>query len=678
MKWKIATLTLIVILVPFSYGFSEEVTVEGEVGVEGGYAGVTAGEGGKAKFTEYRDLRQGASVFGRARLNLDTDKYFLNFNAGDFSYDTQYYTIEGGMWGKFKADLFYDEIPYNITFGARTPFLGAGSDTLTGTPNINFPAWNTFDYSVLRHQYGGGLKVDIIRPFFLDVSFSREKRDGIKPTGAAETNPGGIAFELPEPVEYATNNLNVAAGYSRKPLFLSLNYFYSDFSNSHSALNLPPNFDAPNAFSLPPDNTYNKGAFKGAVNLPFNSKLSTNIGISRGRSDTTVLSLIGSAYEGKVQTQNYDAALTSNPIRFLDAKVYYKYYKRHNESDDPTGAVNVFLDYKISTCGGELGLRLPERLYLSGGYKYVKTKRTKQGETDPEEILPYDTDNIYYVDLRWTGLDFLSARVGYEKFDRDANYRTVDSEVNPAKRYYYASQNRDTVKATLDIFPLENLNVGLEYRYRNTDYSDTIFGLRSDKRHEVEASADYTIGKIAKIYGYGDYGWIKFDQLQNKIPDLPFSPSAGVWDAKQKDRSWGYGIGTEVFIIPKKLTLVFQHDFLRSNGSVDFTLDPVLFTFPDIGLVGANNNIIDIGQWDDYTLYCFKIKAVYNFTKSLAASLGYVFERFRYSDAQLNDYQFVNPPGGPVPGSNNAYLTGAYKDQSYKAHLVFGGMSYKF
>jgi MtrB/PioB family decaheme-associated outer membrane protein len=678
MKANIIVLALIIGLIPFSSAFSQDKTIEGEVSLEGILADVDGKEGGRAKFTEYRDLREDGGVYGRARLKLDTDKYFLNFNAGDFGYDTQYYTIDGGMWGKFKGDLFYDEIPYNITFDARTPFLGAGHDTLVGVPNTNVPTWDTFDYSVLRHQYGGGLKVDIIRPFFFDASFSREERDGIKPAGAAETTPGGIGFELPEPVQYVTNNLHVGAGYSKKPLLLSLNYFYSDFNNSESRLNLPLNFNAPTAFSLPPDNTYHKGNFKGAVNLPFNSKFSTNIGLSWGKSDTSVLSLIGSDYEGKVETQNYDFALTSNPVRFLDAKVYYKYYMRHNQSDDPTGIVDIFLDYKISTYGGELGFRLPEQLYLTGGYKYVKTKRNKQGETDPEEILPFDTDNVYFAELRWTGLDFLSPRIGYERFDRDANYRTVESEGNPAKRYYYASQKRDTVKAMLDIFPLENLNFGLEYRYRNIDYSDTVFGLRSDKRHEVEASADYTIGKIAKVYGYGDYGWIKFDQLQYKIPLLPFSPSEGGWDAKQKDRSWGYGIGTEVYVIPKKLTLVFQHDYLKSNGSVDFTLAPVLFTFPDIVPAGANNSNIDISRWDDYTLYCFKIKAVYNFTKSFAASLGYAFERFKYSDAQLNNYQFVNPPGGPVAGTNGAYLTGAYKDQSYKANLVFGGVTYRF
>jgi MtrB/PioB family decaheme-associated outer membrane protein len=672
MKAKTIIIALMICVVPFSSALSEDKAIEGEIGITGVWIGVRGDEGGKAKFTEYRDLREDGAVFGRARLNLDTDKYFLNFNVGDFAYDTQYYTVDGGMWGKFKFDLFYDEIPHNIAFDARTPFLGAGHDLLVGAPNPNFPLWNTFDYSILRHQYGGGFKLDVIRPFFLDVSFERENREGIKPTGAAETTPGGRAFELPEPVDYVTNNLKVSAGYSKKPLFLSFNYIHSDFNNSNTLLTLPPNFVAPNAFSLPPDNTYDKGSFKGAVSLPFNSRFSTNLGFARGRSETSVVGLIGSGYTGKVDNVNYDFTLTSNPVRFLDVKAYYKYYKRFNKSDDPTGVADIFLNYKISTYGGELGFRLPAQLYLSGGYKYVDTHRNKKGEDDPLEILPNNLDNIFYADLKWSGIDFLEARVGYEKLDRHTHYQTFPSHIDPAKRFSYAEQNRDTIKAILDIFPLENLNFGIEYRYKNTDYSDTIFGLRNDKRHEVDISADYKIGKIAKMYGYGDYGWIKFDQQQRKLPALPFSPSEGNWGAEQKDRSWGYGIGAEVYIIPKKLTLIFQHDYLKSNGNVDFTIDPALFVASN-GLAGANNNSVDIGRWDDYVLYCFKIKAVYNFTKSIAAMVGYAYERFWYSDAQLNNYLFA-----PAGGTNAAFLTGAYKDQTYRANVVFGGVSYKF
>ncbi len=675
MKAKITILTLILSLMALSDAFPQDKTIEGEISLEGVWVDVDAKEGGKAKFTEYRDLEEDGAAYGRAKLKFDTDKYFLNFNAGDFVYDTQYYEIDSGMWGKFKLDLFYNEIPHNLTFDARTPFSGAGSDTLTGVlPNTDVTTWNTFDYSLERRQYGGGFQINMIKPFFFDASFQREEREGIKPTGVSQVSEGQpqIAFELPEPVEYVTNNLKVEGGYSQKPLFLALSYFYSHFNNSNTGLNLPQNsppnnFETPSVFSLSPDNTYHKGAFKGAVNLPYNSKFSTNIGFSKGKSDTSILSLIDSDFKGKVDTRNYDFALTSSPIRFLDAKVYYKDYKRDNDSDDPLEEVDIFLSYRISTLGGELGFRLPAQLYLSGGYEYVKTKRNKEGEEDPEEILPFDKDNVYHVDLRWTGLDFLSARVGYERFDRDADYRTAESEENPAKRYFYASQDKNTYKAAVDIFPLENLNFGLEYRHKSIDYTDTIFGLRDQKNHEFETSVDYMIGKIAKLYGYGDLGWIKFNQRQFDNSGLP-------WEADQKDRTWGYGVGTEVYVIPQKLTLLFQHDYLKSNGSVDYTfLDSGLFSAGGLGGTGANNENIDIGRWDDYIFYCFKIKTVYHFTKSLLASLGYAYERFKYSDAQLDGYQYV-----VVGGSNAAYLTGAYKDQSYKAHLVFGGVTYQF
>src|SRR4030042_1153676 len=136
------------------------------------------------------------------------------------------------------------------------------------------------------------------------------------------------------------------------------------------------------AVLLPPDNTYYKGAFKGAVSLPYNSKFSTNIGLSKGKSDTSILSLISSDYEGRVDTKSYDFVFSSNPVRFVDTKLYYKFYKRNNKSEDSLGVAELFFDYEKSTYGLDLGLRLPAQFYLSSGYKYVKTKRDEEGQTN--------------------------------------------------------------------------------------------------------------------------------------------------------------------------------------------------------------------------------------------------------------------------------------------------------
>ncbi len=669
MKAKMILFALIISLVPFFNALSQEKTIEGEISATGKYVNVKGEGGGEAKFTEYRDLQENGGLYGRARLKYDTEKNFLNLDAGDFGYDTQYYRIDGGIWGKFKLDLFYNEIPHHLTFDARTTFSGAGSDTLTGTPSTNISSWDSFDYSIERRQYGGGLQINMIKPFFFDASFQREERDGIKPTGAAQTSPSGLVFELPEPVNYITNNLIVEGGYAKNPLFLSFNYVLSEFNNGDTVLNLPSNFNAPRAFSLPPDNTYYKGAFKGAVNLPYNSKFSTNLGLSRGRSDTSVLSLISSDYEGRVDTKNYDLVLSSNPVRFLDTKLYYKFYKWNNESEDSRGVVVNFLDYEKNTFGMDLGLRLPAQFYLSGGYKYLKTKRENKGETDTALILPHNKDNVYSVDLRWSGLDFMALKVGYEKLDRNAEYRTSQSEARTAKIFSYAAQDRDTYKASLDIFPLENLNFGFEFQHKDTDYTETTYGLTSDKRNELNISADYMIGNRAKFYGYSDYETIKFVQMTARN----LSGADRTTEIKQDDKSYGYGLGTEVYVIPQKLTFIFQHDYLKSNGNVDFTFNDSLL-FADAGVSGANNDIIDIARWDDYTRYSFKFKTIYNFTKSLIASVGYGYERFKYNDAQSNGYNLA--PTGAV--SNSGYLTGAYKDRSYGAHLIFAGLTYKF
>ncbi|HUL38364.1 MAG TPA: MtrB/PioB family outer membrane beta-barrel protein, partial [Thermodesulfobacteriota bacterium] len=409
----------------------------------------------KAKFTEYRDLEENDGFYGRARLKLDTDKFFFNLNAGDFGYNTQYHIVDGGMWGKFKFDAFYDQIPHNLTFDARTFFLGAGHYSLTGVPNTNVNTWKSFDYSVDRKQYGGGFKVDLMKPFFFNVSFQRENRDGIKPAGIAPSDFTDSSLELPEPIHYTTNNLKAEAGYGKKPLFVSLGFIYSNFNNDHNNLTFTHPFDPSltDTLTLPPDNEYYKGFLKGAVQLPLNTRFNVNLGYSSARSDATLLNSFVEAgaptplilstpnFDGRIDTQNASFVLTSHPLRFLNAKIYYSYYKTESKNniifqDDGTGAVpevNKRFEYKKNSTGIDLGFKLPANFYLGGGYQYIQTDRKVKGLefVDPTTLAdelasvpPDNTDNIWSADLKWSGLDFLTARVGYQKLYRDADFES--------------------------------------------------------------------------------------------------------------------------------------------------------------------------------------------------------------------------------------------------------------
>ncbi|MEN6464375.1 MAG: MtrB/PioB family decaheme-associated outer membrane protein [Syntrophaceae bacterium] len=687
--------------------FAADPAVKGEVSATGVY---TDTSGNKAKFNEYRDLRE-FGVYGDIKLNCDSEKYFTDFNAGDFGYDTQHYNLNAGKYGDARLNLEYYEIPHNFTFDAKTPYVGAGSSNLTypgAAPAASSANWNTFDYSIKRKNYGAGFKLDAVRPFFLDVSATREERKGTYAFGAAGTTPGGIAIELPAPIDYTTDNVQFAAGYVKNPVFLSVGFFHSNFSNDNLSFNFRNPATANTAatmdtYNLPPENSFYKVDFKGGVKLPMNSKFDVSLATARAKSDRSLftsyvsdvtaaasnigvqgrtgIGLSSNTFNGKIDSNSMTAALTSKPANFIDGKIFFKYYDTQNKSDtitttDTTQTPSIFtntpFDYRKVSYGAELGFRLPARFYLNTTYSHVKTNRTRFD-------IPENQDDTYGGELRWKGSKFMAARVGYERLNRTADIAAGEGLEPFIRRFDAASKNRDLYKAAVDLFPTDRLNISLTYRYRDTDYPDTTLGLQRDRRHEFAIDADYLLGKRARLFGFADYELIRYDQFQRQLPlgattgfDPSTAPTATAfnWTAEQKDRSFGYTFGSDIFIIPDKLTLTVQHSFLKSDGSIDYTYLLGANPLP----AGRNQDNIDIANWDDYKLRCWLVKLVYSVTRAVSITAGYAYENFSYSDDQYNGYVYVPA----TTGTNGAFLTGAYSDPSYKAHIVFLSASLRF
>jgi MtrB/PioB family decaheme-associated outer membrane protein len=696
---------VILCVVPVGFLFSDEIPPEGakiemEAEVTGTYPTIS---GNKAKHNEYRDVKDGVvGAYGSLLFDYDSRKgYFLNFNALDIGYDTQSYTLEGGKWGSFRYLLYYNEIPHNITWDALTPYYGAGSDNLTyfgaGRPSTNTNTWLPFDYSTIRKDYGAGIRVDRLKPFYAEVSFSHEKKEGIKPFAAEGASGFGNAIELPEPVDYRTNQLKGELGYAKQPFFMSLQYFYSQFSNNDEVLSFrnpflttQPNVDR---FGLAPDNTYQKLSFTGNVKLPMNSKFNTNLGHSTAKSDVNILGSIWNndalqplilstpRFHGDVKTQNYDFVLTSNPVRFVEGKAFYKYYRRDNDSDtvisvneDNQVTVNQLFGYKKETFGAQLDFRLYRGLHLLTSYQYIDLDRKRYD-------IPRNEDNIYFAELRYSPMSFGVFRISYEKMLRSADVLFPDPTGSNAielyqRRYDAAAQDRDTFKTSWSITPIDPLNVDISYKYRKSNYDDTIIGLLTKESNEFAFDANYTLGKYLQLFGYFDYQKVKTNQLQRQYDSNP-NPYGGLqdgsnfnWTSKQRDSTYDYGLGMDIHVLPKKLTFRFSYDYMMANGDNDFTyLAAAALTG------GRNNENMDISNWGDYRKEYFMVKTIYQTSPSLGVTAGYVYERYKSSDAQYNGYRYtVSSPASPP----NTYLTGAYKDQEYRASIVFLGVSYTF
>ena len=688
---------------------AEERIIEGEVSITGQHLNI---EGEKAKFNEYRDIRDGFT--GDFYLRYEKDNYYTDAQGREVGRRDQSYEFSGGKWGSFRYEFGYDQIPHNFTTGARSFYTGVGGNDLTYTahpPSTNFSTWNTFDYSVDRKNFNGGIKLDMIKPFYVGASVAREERNGIYPIGSAATSPGGIALELPTPINYQTDYLRLEAGYNQKPLALQFSYLYGQFTNDNSSLNFRNPGTANTAattdsFAMPPDNDYYKFDFKGALKLPWNSKLNADLGFSRTESSraladsytsdvTAAASNIGIqgrrgitlndyVFNGKLDSRKYAFHLTSNPLYFLDGKVFYRYYKTENKSDliittDPAETPSTFdnaaelFDYTNYRCGAELGFRLPWSFYLRGGYTRNHIDRHR-------EDIPENDDDIYGIRLSWSGVEVLVVRLEYERLNRKAEFHVPPGSPaieNYIRRFDGAPKEQDSYKASVDFIPFENLTFTVGYKYRDVDYPDTILGLQKAKIHEWHVDADYLISKRVRLFGYFDYEYGKLDQFQrqftsdaNANPALPPTPTAFNWTITETDENYAYGAGTDIYIVPNKWTFTLQLSYINSTGYADYTYLLGANPLP----AGRTQDNIDIDNLDDYSLRHFLAKVTYRAAKSFSFSAGYAYEKYVYNDAQYNGYQYVPA----TAGSNGAYLTGAYQDPNYRANVYFANVAYHF
>ncbi|MBF0567150.1 MAG: MtrB/PioB family outer membrane beta-barrel protein [Nitrospirae bacterium] len=764
MKAKIAILAIFLILLPFSVAFAQDEgdsaagsacgggvlsgpgclkvpNLSGEVSTRGQIVGIN---GNPSKFNEYRDVASG--VYGAVKLKYDDDSYWFKFKASDIGYDTQNYRLDGGIYGAVKYYVEYNEIPHNYSLGDRIIYSGAGTNNMTLLPANTkqpFTSMNNLDYAIKRQQEGGGVRLDMAKPFYAEFSGSREDRTGTRPFSATSNGSSGPLTELPQPIDYVTETFRGELGYITKALFASAYLQYTDFDNANQNLYFPNVYGGTLAagtsrlgltdtLTLPPDNQNYDYGFRGSADLilaRLNVSLSggqttsganlLNSSIMGGNTTAGKFNLVNytygngaSTWHGKMDNENYNFVLTSNPVACLDVTLFEKYYDRRNKSDvisiTPSIAQDFHsgmapLSYRKNDFGGELGYKLPANFALTAGYDYVNAHRTTTPTSEIPYSIPKTDDNIYSVSLKWTGLDFLAAKAGYERMNRkganDSGLLAIQGEGdgNPNLSWYknefdIGSQHRDKYKVSLDLFPTDSLNVGLGYNYIRSTYPDTVIGLRSNTIDEYFADADYTFGHFAKLNGYVAYENIKqynFQRNGNSAPDGPTQTSSNYnWDVTLKDNSFDWGGGLDIYVIPRKVTLRVQYDYVKSDGNADFTiLNQAALTAlstPTAAIpTGQNNSNLDVPTIDNCKKSSILAKAMWDVTKYFSVVVGYAFEHYKYNDAGYDNYPSsyiladdnTSTPKNPI---NYMYLTGAYANPSYNASLAFLTFTYKF
>jgi MtrB/PioB family decaheme-associated outer membrane protein len=704
-------------------GQAPPVAQVGEWGTQGsislGGIGVSKSDTKDAsKLEEFRDLSDG--VLSTFDLRARNGKQWFDAFGENLGRDDMYLSARGGIYDVFKARIYTDWLTHNFVFDARTPLDGAGTTTQTATfPKPDPSTWFTKDIGYRRKDTAGFFEWQSFSPYYFRVDAQDVKYEGSKlGSGANSTSPGGGFTDLALPVDYNVDTFSAEAGYNTPKMHFAANYTYSKFDNANRTVNWNDPFfgNAVDTSYLPPDNTYQRIGLNATFRqLPLDSTLAMRYTWSKTESHadlaTTVLNGGTSAapvfaptlpnvgtFDGKIENQTFTLALASSPVRDIDARVFYNYYKRNNDSTEVIYSgplVNcggapcegLLFEYTKNNVGFDVYWRVARGQRIGFGYQYWNVDQNR-------EDYDHHTDNVLFVEYKNAVLDNLAARLKYEHLERRSDFLRSNDGVDgndPAfierfvGRFDLANLNQDKVKLTVDWNPIPLLDFSLEAIYKNNDYRDFTLGRTKDRRDEVYGSVSYGDPAKVRFTLFGDVENIKYDSFHRNVgagvctatpPAVPagpncFDPSsppnsiAYNWSATNKDKNWTVGFGLD-WPAMDRLMVKASVLYYKTDGTADMSSQSNF------------GNPLPINAFDTSETTSLNLKGIYDINKNWSVTGGYSYEKYSYSDARYNGYQYTIPFPGVTTNTSQTYLNGYNAFTPYKANIFYLLGTYHF
>jgi len=653
-----------------------------------------------SKFNEYGDHRNG--VFGNLNGTYDNDQtfYYHNFSAQSILSKDQSYNLNGGQYGLFKYDFNYNEIIHHLSLGAKTFYKNPGESILTYDTASATPT-NPFDYYNQNKTLGIKLSSDLEKKFFSSLDAQRKITKGQRPTGAS-------SVELPEVTDYVTTDVNGEFGYRGDNFLVAIHGSISKFENENDFQGFKPYTTSAtlvlDKLGVPPDNKYTQIGIKGSwFNLPFNSVMTANVNktyltdsvtpwtvVKSSVTATKTISINNANFDGKHIYDVVNLSISSEPLNYLNTKVYYKYLNDSNESTqmtfvdvtgDETYSNNRF-EYMKHTFGVGLDYsKLPFNTLFQSGAERESIVRSERGDSTRGSFPAGtggdsggNTDHTYFVQLKNKYFDIITPKVKYQYLTRDEDFRWGKiAEVTHINRYIRkfdtAPRHEKRWSIGTDLNLTENWDMSSEYRVKSSDFLYSTLGLARQNSTNIYIDTSYNFPDILTITAFIDHE--KSSDKTNKRVDSnassPYSTptsSAYNWQTDVKNTTTTYGFDCSITLIKKELQLLVSASRQRNEGGQDITLQPATAPTPAI---------TNIDHWADYRKDQFKSNLIYTFNKNYEANLAYSYEKLSFYDIATDNYKY-----NYVTGSTNYELTGAYSDVPYRVNTVAITGTYRF
>lgn len=723
---------------PVPSGLPFRLTGEVEIGVQ-----KLEGERDSSNFRTYQVIEEGFAA-NRFRLGLETkdQRRFIEFQGLDISKNDQNYQVSIGQYGRYRLDFEWDQIPHLYGKG-QTPFerseggmynLPAGIAAAVPNPAY-FNGSTVSNFKVRKDIAKAGFWWAPTSEWDIQLNYEHTRHAGNRPMGAGIEHPeGGNIVELPEPIEWKTDQLNAIVGYATKVWQLQGGYRLSIFGNGIKTMTFDnplftgaacvvggPNVNcaAQGRTVLAPDNQAHNLFLSGGVNLPLATRLTAKVayGINRQNDtffaqtingavaalDPTGLQLYSPSLRGDVRTLAVNATGTSRPIRDVTVTAGYRFYSRDNRTlvqtfpdlairdADVVGETRFSRIYDYQKQNGDLDVawRVFRPLTLRAGFGWERWERPDTREVGRSDEysgkfgLTYRPFSWFEVVTRYTR--------SWKRIDNYNTYGPLLHLVLPAsvpvdmagfqapdlRKFDEAARDRHKAEVTLRLMPVQNLDVGISAAFSQDRYPFSPLGLQENRNWSAGVDIGYTpvswLTLRANYEREEGHSRQRSRERDDSLP-VPFDFVDYEWISRNVDTFDTVGAGALVRLIPDRLDLQGKYGFQRSIARLN-SFNPVT---PVQGTPATIPGAMATSFPDDrFTLHRFSGTLRYWLLKNLALRLGYTYQRFRTSYWQTDFLQQMNGTPPTMDAGTDVFL-GVKPFQNYELHVIGGGITYGF
>ena len=713
-----------------------ETSIEATVGVWGNHFVEDS-----SKAEEYGELPEGFLINSfRVGVEMKNDR-FLELRGRNVGLNNGQYGFDYGVNGKYEYYLDYTKIPHLFTREGETiwtetsPGIWSLPDNLQlAIENIN-PVPNTdptyaggllnqrrfisgllttahpIDLRLQRNRTSTGFHFSPNIHWKYGVDYFLENRDGYRPFGT--TFGFSWATELPERIDYDTQNFRAAAEYSKNGRSLAVSYDLNLFNNELNKMiwdnpyrlndrtydGAYSNGDASSRaqLQLAPDSTSNMFSVAGATKVGrgrFTGSFAyvlwdTEVDLLPFTINTAlpVIPLPASTFNGEQNNLNLNFRYNTPVASKGDFTAAFRMFDHNNNNDSFNIGEYVRLDaveeplerfdcdaqgncvaienppthlyeYSTNTFDVDFGWRLGQRLRWFVAYQFDRWNR-EQRDTDQT-----DTNRIKTgVDYR--GTDWMSLHVSYQYAKRRSDEFDVDGPVGatvsgnliqflPLRRYDVADLNQNLVRAVVEFVPGDKATLGLNFLLSNNEYLNTVYGIQQWDDYAIGVDFSYALSGGSTLNAWYEHAENDRDQRARQTGATACDASTTDctifdWTLNLLDKYDTFGAGFSANFKEGKTTWNTNVIYTLANGNADFG------AIDEAKFIAANRRgaIVDLTTVDDTDLFSFKTGVNCKVFKNARIGVFYWFEKYLIDDFAEDSIQtdLIFIPN-PLPGAS--------------------------